>query len=154
MQKNKPPSLTSFLLSPFSLSPSPLQICTYLQDECDAQRETYEHMNRTLLNQNAQLALQKDGFVRQIFALEVKVQDLETALRSLRRGLSGSGAQEMDGGRRSGAGALGFLFRSTSSSLSQSTKSAVKTITGGRKAGSGGSSRQIVGGGEQEMQQT
>jgi hypothetical protein len=133
----------------------PLQICTYLQDECDAQRETYEHMNRTLLTQNAQLAMQKDGHVRQIFALEVKVQDLETALRSLRLGLSGSGAQEMDGGMRGGGGGLGFLFRSTSSSLSQSTKSAVKTITGGRKAGSGGSSRQVVvGGGEQEMQQT
>jgi len=112
-------------------------------------------MNRTLLTQNAQLAMQKDGFVRQIFALEVKVQDLETALRSLGRGLSGSGAYEMDGGARGGGGGgLGFLFRSTTSSLSQSTKSAVKTITGGRKAGSGGSSRQIVGGGEQEMQQT
>lgn len=111
-------------------------------------------MNRTLLTQNAQLAMQKDGFVRQIFALEVKVQDLETALRSLRRGLSGSGAHEMDGGVRSGGGGFGFLFRSTSSSLSQSTKSVVKTITGGRKAGTVGSSRQIVGGGEQEMQQT
>lgn len=110
-------------------------------------------MNRTLLTQNAELAIQKDGYVRQIFALEVKVQDLEMALRSLYQGLVSSDAHKMDGDGRSGVTGLSLLLRSTSS-ISQSTKSVVKTITGGRKAGSSGSSRQIVGGGEQEMGQT
>ena len=110
-------------------------------------------MNCTLLIQNAELALQKDAHVQQILALEVKVQDLEMALRSLPGGSISSDAHEMDGDGGSGVTVLSFLFRSTTSSISQSTNSVVKTITGGRKAGSSGSSRQIVGGGEQKMGQ-
>ncbi len=44
------------------------RICTYLQDELDSQREAFENINRSLLTQNAQLAMQKDvhgaSFVR------------------------------------------------------------------------------------------
>jgi len=129
-----------------------LQVCTYLQDECDAQRDAFEHVNKALLNQNAQLALQKDGHVRRIFALEIKIQELETALCSLGRDHTENRREGAENTLRDRLGLVNLL-QFPSFSLSHTTRQAIKIIPGGRKTGGSLSgSRSKKGTGEQEMQ--
>ena len=87
-------------------------------------------MNRALLAQNAQLAMQKDAHVRQIFSLEVRVDELNTALASLRASLQGKNPYDTTPRSSGGLGSsLSSLFRS--SAAAGATRGIVKTITGG-----------------------
>jgi hypothetical protein len=97
------------------------RVCIYLQDELDAQRAAFEQVNRALLTQNAQLAMQKDTHVRRIFSLEVKIEELEAAVRLMQ-----DNKGEMEGGWRAYLLASSW-FRGSAG------KSVHKTIPGGRK---------------------
>ncbi len=90
-------------------------------------------MNRALLAQNAQLAMQKDAHVRQIWSLEVRVDELNTVLASLRASLNGRNPYETPRSPGGLGSSLSSLFRS-SAAAGATRGSMVKTITGGKKA--------------------
>lgn len=76
--------------------------------------------------------MQKDAHVRQIFSLEVRVDELNTALTSLRASLNGKNPYDTTPRSSGGLGSsLSSLFRS--SAAAGATRGIVKTITGGRK---------------------